>query len=69
MAVAVHFDGNVNGLQERSLVNAGEDEIAFVKGFGTLGGGSDADGGDGFAYRQEEARFLGEGAGVADHGK
>ena len=69
MAVAVHLDSYVDGLKERCFVDSGEDEVAFVEGFGTLGGGADADGGDGFANRQEETRFLGKSAGVADHGK
>ncbi len=49
MAVAVHFDGYVNGLKKRVFVNAGENEVAFVESFGALGRGTDADGGDGFA--------------------
>ena len=67
MAIAVHLHGNVNGLQEGCLINAGKDEVAFVEGFGALGGGADAHGGDGFADRQEETRFLGEGAGVGHY--
>lgn len=69
VAVSVHLDGYVDGLQKRCLVDAGEDEVAFVKGFGTLGGGADAYGSNRFANGQEEARFLGKGAGVADHGE
>ena len=69
MAVAVHLDSYVDGLKERCFVDSGEDEVAFVKGFGALGGGADADGGDGLADRQEEARFFGKCAGVADYGE
>lgn len=69
MAVAVHLDGNVDGLQKRGLIDAGENEVAFVKGFGTLGGGSDADGGNRFSYREKETALLWERAGIADHGE
>lgn len=69
MTVAVHLNGYVHGLEERSFVNAGKDEVAFVKGFGSLGGGADAHGGDGFAYRQEEAALLGKCTGVTHHGE
>ena len=51
VAVAVHFDCYVDGLQKRCLIDAGEDEVALVEGFGTLGGSADADGGDWFADR------------------
>ncbi len=60
VAVAVHLDGYVHGLEERGFVDAGEDEVAFVEGFGALGRGADAHGGDGFADAQEEARFFRE---------
>ena len=69
VAVAVHFDCYVDGLKKRCFIDAGEDEVAVVEGLGALGGGADADGGDGFAYRQEETRFLRKRAGVADHGE
>lgn len=54
MAVAVHLDGYVYGLEEAVFVDAGEDEVAFVECFGALGGGADAHGSDGFAYAEEE---------------
>lgn len=55
VAAPVHFHGHVHGLQKRCPVNAREDEVAFVKGLGALGGGADAHGCYGPAYAQEEA--------------
>ena len=69
VAVAVHLHSYVNGLEETVFVNAGEDEVAFVEGFGALCGGADAHSGDGFAYAEEETTLFGECAGVADNGK
>ncbi len=69
MAVAVHFDGHVNGLEEGGFIDAGEDEVAFVESLGAFGGGADADGGNRFADREEKARLLGQCAGVADYGE
>ncbi len=37
MSIAVHLDGYVDGLKQAVFVYAGEDEVAFVEGFGTLG--------------------------------
>ena len=67
MTVAIHLDCYVDGLKKRCLVDAGEDEVSFVEGFGTLGRGTDANGGDWFADRQEETRFLWKSAGVAHY--
>lgn len=67
--VAVHGDGCIHGLQEGPLVDTGEDEAGVVERLGTLGGGADADGREGMAYGGEEARFLGERAGVGDNGR
>ncbi len=69
MAVAVHFDGHVNGLEEGGFIDAGEDEVAFVESLGAFGGGADADGGNRFADAQEETAFFGECAGVTDDSK
>lgn len=54
VAVAYHGYGCVDGLQQGVCVDAGEDEVAFVKGFGTLGGGADAHGGERMAHGEEE---------------
>lgn len=68
VAVAVHLDGGVDGLEEAFLVNAGEDEACVVEALGTLGRRADAHGGEGVSHGGEEARFLGQGAGVGDDG-
>ena len=54
ISVLDHFYGCINGLQERVLVDAGEDEAAFVKGFRSLGGCADADSRERVAYACEE---------------
>lgn len=54
VSVAVHRDGGLDGLQERLLVDAGEDEAGVVKAFGTLGGCADADGREGVTDGGEE---------------
>jgi len=67
VAILGHLYGEVNTLEEALLIDTGEDEAGFVKGFRTLGGGSDAYGRDGFSYAGIETAFLREGAGVGDH--
>ena len=54
LAVAAQLDGGVDGLEERVLVDAGNDEVALVDGLGTLRACADADGGEGVAYACEE---------------
>lgn len=49
VVVGVECDGEVDGLEQGLGVYAGEDEAAFVEGFGSLGGCADADGGEGVA--------------------
>lgn len=66
IVVTVHGGGCLNGLEQRLLVNAGEDETCVVKALGTLGRGADADGREWMAYRSEEARFFGQRAGIGD---
>lgn len=53
-SVAVEGDGGVDGLEEAPLVNAGDDEVALVDGFGPFGRGADADGREGMAHAGEE---------------
>ena len=43
VSVLHHLDCYVHCLEEVVLVDAGEDEAAFVEGFRALGGGADAD--------------------------
>ena len=63
----VELDGGVDGLQQAALGDAGQREARLVKGLGTLGGGADAHGRERAADAREEARLLGQGAGVGDH--
>ena len=56
-------------LQEALLVNTGNDEVAFVDGFGPFRTGSDADGREGMSDAGEEAALLGQGATIAHDGK
>lgn len=69
MTVTAKFDGGVNGLEQGLLVDTSNDEVAFVDGFGTLGRGADADGGEGMADAGEEGGFFGKGSAIADDGK
>ena len=63
----VHLHGGVHGLQQRLLVNAGNEEAAFVQGLGALGAGANAHGREGMADAGEETAFFGQGAGVGHH--
>lgn len=69
ISVTTKLNGGVNGLEQGLFVNAGDDEVAFVYGFGTFRAGANADGGEGMAYTGEEAALFGEGAAVADYGE
>ena len=67
VAIGVHLHGCVNGLKEALLVDAADEEAAFVEGFGAFGAGADADCGEGVADGGEEAALFGEGAAVGDY--
>ena len=54
VAVAAEFNCGVNCLEEGFGVDAGDDEVGFVDGFGTLGTGADADCRERMAYASEE---------------
>ena len=69
LAVAAEFYGSVNCLEERLFVDAGDDEVAFVDGFGALCAGANADGGEWVAHTGEEATFFGKCAAIAHHCK
>ena len=69
LAVAAEFYGSVNCLEERLFIDAGDDEVAFVDGFGALCGGTNADGWEWVAHTGEEAAFFGESATIAHHCK
>ena len=57
-AISTELDSSVNRLEERLCVDAGNDEICLVDGFGTFGGGADADGREGVTNTGEEAAFF-----------
>ena len=59
LPVAAQLNGGIHSLKEGFLIDAGDDEIAFVEGFGTLGGGADADGREGMTDGGEERGLFG----------
>ena len=59
----------MDGLQQAPLGDAGQRETGLVQRLGALGGGADAHRRERVADRREEARLLGQGAGVGDHGE
>lgn len=69
LAVSAELDGSINSLQQGFLVDTSNDEVAFVDGFGTLGRGTDADGGEGMADAGKERGFFGKCAAIADNGE
>lgn len=69
VSFAVHLHGYVHCLKQGCFVDSCEDEVSFVKGLGTFGGGSDAHGCDGFADGEEEAALFRKSSGVADDGE
>ena len=69
VAVGVHGDGGVDGLQERLFVDSGDKEAGLVKCFGAFGAGADADCRERMAHTREEGAFFGERAAVAYDGE
>lgn len=69
LAVTAELDGGVNGLEQGLLVDTSNDEVALVDSLGTLGRGTDADGGEGVADAGEEGGFFGKGSAIAYDGK
>lgn len=67
--VTAELDGGVNGLEQGLLVDTSNDEVTLVDGLGTLGRGTDADGGEGMADAGEEGGFFGKGSAIADDGE
>ena len=63
----IELDGGVDGLQKALLGDSGEREAGLVQGLGALGGGADAHRRERAADAGEEARLLGQGAGVGHH--
>ena len=56
-------------LQQAALADAGQREARLVQRLGALGGGADAHRRERSADAREEARLLGQGAGVGHHGE
>ena len=66
VAIQIHLDCSLHGLEQALFVDARQDEAGLVQGFGALGGGADADRREGLADAGEEATFLRQGAGIGD---
>ncbi len=69
VAVGVHRDGGVDGLQERLFIDSRNKETGLVKRFGAFGAGADADCRERVADAREEGAFFGQGAAVAYDGE
>ena len=57
----------MDGLEQPLLGDAGEREAGLVQGLGALGGGADTHSRERMPDAREEARLLGQGAGVRHH--
>ena len=68
-ALGVEGHGRLHGLQQAPLGDARQGEARLVEGLGALGRGADAHRREGAADAREEARLLGQGAGVGHHGE
>ena len=68
-ALGVEGHRRAHGLQQAALGDAGQGEARLVEGLGALGRGADAHRREGAADAREEARLLGQGAGVGHHGE
>ena len=66
VAVLVHGDGGVHGLQQRFLVDSSYEEAGLIEGLRPLGRGADADRRERMSHRCEERAFLREGAAVGN---
>ena len=69
VAVGVHRDSGVDGLQEGLLVDSRDKEARLVKRFGAFRAGADADCRERVANTREEGAFFGERAAVAHDGE
>ena len=58
LTVFAEFYGGIYSLEEALGINAGNDEVTLVDGFGTFGRGTDADGREWMANAGEEAAFF-----------
>ena len=69
VTIFAEFHRGIYCLKETLLVDAGNDEVAFVDGLWAFRTGADADGWEGMAYTGEEAAFFGKGTAVANYSK
>lgn len=69
LTVFAKLYSSIYSLKETLLVDAGNDEVTLVDGFGTFGRCADADGRERMAYAGEEAALLRECAAVAHYGE
>ena len=63
VAVGVHRDGGVDGLQKGLFVDAGDEEAGLVKRFGAFRAGADANCRERMPHAREEGTFFGAGNG------
>ena len=68
VAALGHLHCGVDALQQRVLIDTGQDEAALVQRLGALGGGADAHRREGLADTGVERAFLRQRAAVADDG-
>ena len=54
LTILAELNSSINCLKKTLLINAGNDEVSLVDGFGTLGGGADANGREWMANAGEE---------------
>ena len=69
VAVLIHRDGGVDGLQERLFIDSRDKEAGLVKRFGAFRAGADADSRERVPDAREEGTFFGQGAAVTHDGK
>lgn len=67
VALVVHIYSAFNGLKQGLFINTCNEEAGFVQSLGTLGRGTDADGGERMAHTGEEGTFLGQSAAVGHY--
>ena len=60
VAGGIHCHGRVDSLEQGTRVDAGDEEAAFVQGFGALGRGANAYRRERMSHRSKERRLLGE---------
>ena len=69
MSVFHNLYGYIYGLEHFLLGDSGQDEAAFIQGFGSLGAGADADSRERLSYGSKEGAFFWQCTGIGDHGE